>query len=129
MAAGENQPQDVVFQFTVFGRIHRYPLPDPMIGGEVGCDLPALRQKTHVASQAIDRLVAADIDQPGAGICRNAFDWPLMKCRCEGILHCIFGELKVAEKPNQRSQNAATFVAEHKCNLIRHDPSLLLSSR
>jgi hypothetical protein len=121
MAAGEDQAQDVVFQRRRL-RIFGYPLSDPMIGHEVGFDLPALGQKPHVTPQAVDRLMTPDIDQPGAGICRDAFAWPLMNCCCEGILHGILGELEVAEQPDQRGQHAATFVAEQKSDLIRHDP-------
>ena len=78
MAAGENQTQDVVvatrrLRACVFGK----PLADSMIGHQFSFDLLALGEKAHVTPQTIDRLVAPDIDQPGAGIGRDAFARPL----------------------------------------------------
>ena len=69
-------------------------------------DLLAFGEKAQIAAQAIDRLVASDIDQPGAGICGHAFARPLDERRREGILHRIFGSSKSPSEPDQRGQHA-----------------------
>ena len=89
------------------------------VGHELGFDLRALGEEVHVTPQAVDRLVAADIDQPGARVCRDAFAGPLDKRRGESILHGIFGEFEIAEQPDQRSQYAATLVAEQQPDPVR----------
>ncbi len=71
--------------------IFRKPFPRPLIGHEIGLDQLALGEKTHVPPQAVDRLVAADIHQPGTGIGGDAFAWPLHQRCGKGILHRIFG--------------------------------------
>ena len=91
-----------------------------MVGHLLGFDLFALGEKPHVAPQPVDRLVAADIDEPGARISRDAFARPLHERGSEGILHGVLGELKVAKQADQRGQNAAAFVAENKFDPIRH---------
>ena len=73
----------------------------------------ALGKKAHMPPKTVDRLVAADIDEPGAGICRDAFARPLNKRRGEGILHRIFGELEIAEQADQRGQNAAALLRKN----------------
>ena len=98
----------------------RNPLADAMVGHLLGFDLFALGQKAHMTPQPVDRLVAADIDEPGARIGRDAFARPLHERRGEGILHGVLGELKVAEQADQRGQNAAALVAEQQSDLIRH---------
>ena len=119
MAAGEDQPQHVVLQDAVFRLVLRKPFADAVIGQELGLDLLALGEKAHVPAQAVDRLVAADIDQPGARICRDAFARPLRKRRREGILHGVFGELEIAEQADQRGHNATALMAEQQ---VRFDP-------
>jgi hypothetical protein len=120
MAARENQAQDIVLHLAVLRRVFGKPLPDPMIGDQVGFDLLALGQKADMAPQPVDRLVAADINQPGAGVCGDAFVRPLCEGRREGILHRIFRKLEITDKPNQSSQYAATLVAEQQFDLIGH---------
>jgi hypothetical protein len=73
-----------------------------------------------VAPQPVDRLVAADIDQPRARISRDAFARPLHERGREGILHGVLGELEVAKEADQGGQNAAPFVPEQQSDLIRH---------
>ena len=129
MAARENEAQDIVLQNGVLRCVFRKPFAHPVIGHEVGFDLLALGEKAHVPPQTIDRLVAADIDEPGAGICRDAFARPLNERGGEGILHRIFGEFEIAEQAYQRGQNAAAFIAEQQCDLIRHVWSAISSAR
>ena len=95
-----------------------------MVGHEIGFDLLAFGEEAHMPPQPIDRLVTADIDQPGARIVRDAFARPLRERRGEGILHRIFGQFEIAEEPDQRGHHAAAFIAEHELDLIRHDSCL-----
>ena len=80
-----------------------------------------------MAPQAVDRLMAPDIDQPSTRICRDAFARPLRERHCEGILHGIFGEFEIADEPDQGGQHAATLVSEQQFNLIRHRTALAAS--
>ena len=120
MAAGEDQPQDVVLQRALRRLLLRNPFANPKLGHLLGFDLFALGEKAHMTPQPVDRLMAADIDEPGARIGRDAFARPLHDGGCEGILHGVLGELEVAKEADQRGQNAAALVAEQKSDLIRH---------
>ena len=127
MAARENQAQHIVRQPVVFRCIFGKPLSDPEIRHEVSFDLLALGQEAHVAPQAVDRFMAPDIDQPSPRICGDTFARPLRERRREGILHGIFGELEIADEPNESGQHAATLVAEQQVYLIRHGTALTAS--
>ena len=113
------EPKHVVLQDGVLHRVFGEPFFHALVGREFGFDLVALGEKAHVTPQPVDRLVAADIDQPGARICRDAFARPLNERRGESILHSVFGEFEIAEQADQRGQHAATLVAEQQLDPIR----------
>jgi len=67
------------------------------------CDLPA---------QPVDRLVAADIDQPRPRIGRRIGGRPALQRHREGILQRVLGEIEIADQADQCRQRATRFVAE-----------------
>src|SRR5215207_1433420 len=76
------------------------------------CQFLLFATERDVASDAIDRLVAADIDQPGAGIGRHAGVWPPRQRYRERILQCILGEIEIADEADQGRQRPARLVAK-----------------
>ena len=63
--------------------------------------------QTSLAPQAIDRFVFGGLNDPGARRFRNAVSAPLVNGGRERLLRGIFGELKVAELPDESGHDAA----------------------
>jgi len=109
VAAGEDQAQHVVAE-GIFLLLRRYDLPRDL---GLGLEVPALRPEQDLPAQAIDRLVASDIDQPGARARRHACGRPLLEGRRERLLQGVLGELEIADKADQRREDATRLVPEH----------------
>src|SRR5438552_19003499 len=73
-------------------------------------------------AQAVDRLVAADIDQPGTRVRRDAVRRPLLHRRSKGILQALLGELEIANEADQRREDATRLVAEDRLDAGRGYP-------
>src|SRR5262249_53457201 len=65
----------------------------------------------------VDRLVAADVDQPRARIGRHANDWPLLERRREGLLQGLLGKLEIAHETDERGEDAARLTAKNVSDL------------
>ena len=72
-----------------------------------------LAAKRDVAADAIDRLVAPDIDQPGARIGRQAGVGPALQRHRECILQRILGQIEIADEADQGRQRPARLVAKY----------------
>ena len=113
VTAGEDQPQAVVLDLV--GLIeqlrHRF-----LIGVGLRERLAAgLLQQLHAAGgapQPVDRAVAGDGRQPGAGALRDAVDRPAPQRLRERLLGALLGQVPVAGPPDQRGDDAAPLLAE-----------------
>ena len=109
MAAGEDQPQHVVVERGV------------SLASSRGCrveqqlvrQLCLLAAKRDLPADAVDRLVAADIDQPGPRIGRRIGGRPALQRHRERILQRVLGEIEIADEADQRRQRPARLVAEY----------------
>ena len=63
--------------------------------------------QASLPSQAIDGFVFRGLDDPGAWRVGNAVSAPLIDGGRERFLRRVFGELEVAELPDQSRDNAA----------------------
>ncbi len=91
MAAGEDQPQAVVFEvFTLpFGLVVAVQL----IGQQAqGC------VETCPLAQPVDGLEATSRDQPGARIGRQTVTRPLLHRRDKGVMQGFLGQLEIAQQ-------------------------------
>ena len=68
--------------------------------------------KRDIAANAVDRLVAADIDQPRARIGRAFSSRPALQRHREGVLQRIFRQIEIADETDQGRQRPARLVAE-----------------
>ena len=78
-----------------------------------------LAAKRDVAADAIDRLVASDIDQPRARIGRQAGGRPALQRHRKRILQRIFGEIEIADEADQRRQRPPRLVAKYFFDFAR----------
>src|SRR6185369_16978920 len=78
-----------------------------------------LAAKRDIAADAIDCLVAPDIDQPGARIGRQVSIGPALQRHRECVLQCILGEIKIADEADQGRQRPARLVAKYFFDLDR----------
>src|SRR5579859_3848364 len=102
MAAGENQPKAIVGDLggVVIGL---FTLTD-----ETRSSVRSqLFLKTSLTTDAVDSLVAGRLDNPGAGNVGHARFAPLGHGGRESFLRALFGQVKVANEPNQCGYNAA----------------------
>src|SRR5437588_9549085 len=102
MAAGEDQPQAIVWDFA--GVVIR------LLEGraEPGLDIRFNRfLKARAAPYTVDGLVAGGLDNPGARKFRDSGGAPLIYRSRKCFLRRLFGELEVAKQPNQRGDNPA----------------------
>ncbi len=109
MAASEDQPQHVVIE-------HRIVAGFASVGrGEFDFaqQLLLLAAKRDLAADAVDRLVAPDIDQPCARIGGRLPGRPVLECDRERILQGVLGEIEIADQADQRRQRATRLVAKY----------------
>ena len=108
MATGEDQPHHVVVECRRLIRLVRAR----RVEFDLVRQLVVLAAKRDGATNAVDRLVAPDIDQPGARIRRRIFLGPSLQCHGERILQRVLCEIEIADEADQRGQRPARLVAE-----------------
>jgi hypothetical protein len=90
MATDEDQPQHVVVDHRRVVRL----IAGPRIKLDLVRDSLLPVAKRDLAADAVDRLVASDIDQPGARIGRRFILGPALQCHREGVLQRVLGRSK-----------------------------------
>jgi hypothetical protein len=65
-----------------------------------------------VAADAVDGAAPRGGYEPGGGVSGGAFARPALGRRRERLLRGLLGEVEVAEEADQRSEDAAPFVAK-----------------
>ena len=76
-------------------------------------ELSLLAAKRDLAAQAVDRLVAPDIDQPRPRIGRRIGGGPAFQRHRECILQRVLGQIEVANQADQRRQRPTCLVPEY----------------
>ena len=109
MAAGEDQPQHVVVEHGVVALVGRNVGVEQHFMGQRGL----LVAKRDLPANAVDRLVAPDIDQPRPRIGRRFSAWPALQCRRKGLLQYVLGEIEIADEADQRGQRPPRLVAKY----------------
>ena len=102
MAAGENQPKPIIRDFgrVVVGLLDGPVEPRRPVGVECfGRLLPA--------PQPVDGFVTRGLDDPGAWKLGHAGVAPLVHGSRKRFLSCLFGQIEVAEEPDQRGHDPA----------------------
>jgi hypothetical protein len=122
MATGEDQPQHVVIECR--GRVGF--ISAESIELDLVAQLVLLLAKSDLPAHAVDRLVASDIDEPGARIGRRIFAGPSFERHRESILQRILGKIEIADEADQRGQRTARLVTEYLFDLARGNGALLI---
>jgi hypothetical protein len=65
-----------------------------------------------ITPEAVDRRVARRADDPGGGIVRQTVSRPALDRGREGLLDGVFGEIEVAEDPDQRGDRPPRLAPE-----------------
>src|SRR5579862_6689197 len=102
MTAGENQPQAIVgnLVFVAIGLGDFMNESRSRIRGE-------LFLVASLAPDTVDGLVLGGLDNPGAGDIGDAGSGPLVHGGRKSFLRALFGQIEVADEPNQRGYDAA----------------------
>ncbi len=108
MAAREDQAQHVVGDDLLVGLFRRLRLDH-----RLRLQLALLVLPGCLPANAVDRLAAPHLDQPGARIVRDAFGRPLRQRRRERILQRILRILEIAHEADQRRKRATRLGAKH----------------
>ena len=119
MTAGEDQLQPFVRDGG--GVVHeglRWLWP----GLEVAGQQRRLARQDLLAAQLVDGAVARGRDQPADGVGRLPVAWPPFGGDGERVGGRVFGEVDVAEDPDQSGQHAAPLVAEDSVKRHRSVP-------
>jgi len=69
--------------------------------------------KGDLPANAVDRLVARDIDQPGPRIGWRLGRWPAFQRNRKGLLQNVFGEIEIADEADQRGERPPRLVAKY----------------
>ena len=102
VATSEDQTQTIVGDFAVV----EIRFVDDLARKELRMRFQFFLQ-TSLPSQTIDGFVFGGLDDPGARRFGNAVSAPLVNGGGERFLRGVFGELEVAELPDERGHNAA----------------------
>ena len=113
VTAGENQPQPLIGD--VARVVIRFRASRDHAGGGVPCQF--FRQP-RPAPEAINSLVASRLEDPRAWMFRDAEGSPLVHGGCKGVLRRLFGDVEIADKPNQDGDDAAPIGAIHGVNRL-----------
>jgi len=70
------------------------------------------------AANVINSLVTCRLDNPRAWEFRNAAGLPLLDSDCEGFLRRFFGEIEIADYPNESGDDPAPIRAINSVNRI-----------
>ena len=73
---------------------------------------------TRLAAQAVDGTVARGRRDPAAGVGWQPVGRPLAQGNGECFLHCILGDVDVAEDTDQGSHRSAGLLAEDPADLV-----------
>ena len=119
MAAGEDQPQQVVGDAAVTG------LVVPLAERRQLRHLPQFRGLDSRPPQPVEGPVAGRGGEPCAGAVRDAVARPALKRTGEGVLHALLGQVPVPRHPDQGRHDAARLLPEDGSDLGigRHDQS------
>lgn len=115
MAAGEDQPQTVVFHLVHLRRLGRV---FQLLGQQ-----PQRGIEARPPAQGIDGLEATGGHQPGARVVRNAIAWPLLQRGGEGVLQRFLGTIEITQQADQRGQDPTRFAAVDRLDLRRRNGS------
>src|SRR5262249_61640778 len=115
MATGEDQPQHVVAESVVALFDRRHLRRD----SRLRLELAAFLALQDLAAQPVDRLMATDVDEPGAGVRGNAARGPLLDRRRDGVLQAFLGKLEIADEADQRREDATRPVPERRVDGAR----------
>ena len=116
MAAGEDQPQPVVFDALGVRR-----------GGVIRDRFDVLgvilqRVESRAPADSVDRLEAPGRDEPRPRIGGRTLPWPVLERRAEGFMQRLFGEIEVTEQPDQGGENAPRLGAVDGVHRVPHLP-------
>src|SRR4029077_19489178 len=101
MAAGEDQPQSIVALRRV-------------ISHEIYLQLRELVPEASLTPQLIDGLAPGGRQQPGTWFLRNALSGPVLDGFEQCLLHQLFGEVEVAQDPDQRRGQPTCLLSEDR---------------
>ena len=66
--------------------------------------------ETSLPTKLIHGLVPSRRDQPGARVRRRPLLRPVLQGHCEGFLQCLFRQVEVTQKADQRGENPPRLV-------------------
>ena len=67
--------------------------------------------KTGPAADNVQSFMPRRGDQPGARVCWNALQRPLLECSGKGFLRRLLGQIKIAEEANQSGEDPSRLLA------------------
>ena len=112
VAAGEDEAKPVVLHgFHLLGHA------GIVVGWREHRHLAEQLSPARLAAQAVDGTVACGRRDPAAGVGRQPVGRPLAQGDGECFLHCIFGDVDVAEDADQGSHRSAGLLAEDLADL------------
>lgn len=111
MAAGEDETEAIVLYFRTIpsGGIDAAALFEHGTGDRT--------VKPGLAAQYVDGFESSGGNEPGARVGGHTFAWPLFESGGKGGLQGLFGQIEIAEKADQRGEDAAGFGAIHRVDL------------
>src|SRR5580700_1247844 len=110
MAAGENQPQPVIFKAKLLfitavlwiGSARRIPLRFEMVH-----KLALRRIESCPPTKSINRFEPGSRNQPWSRVAGHSTRRPQAERRRKGFVHCLLGQIKITEQADQSCQNSS----------------------
>src|SRR5579863_2450778 len=102
MATGKDEPETLILNLPCLV-LFRWSEPS-VIARKLRLDL--FREK-GLPPEAVDGLVARGLDNPGARHSRDTASRPLLQSSRKCFLRILFGQIEIAQQPDQRGYNPA----------------------
>src|SRR5579864_926839 len=100
MATGKDEPETLILNLPCLV-LFRWSEPS-VIARKLRLDL--FREK-GLPPEAVDGLVARGLDNPGARHSRDTASRPLLQSSRKCFLRILFGQIEIAQQPDQRGYN------------------------
>src|SRR5258708_39851716 len=103
MTAGKNQAQPIILKAVLFiGPFRRTPLRF-----EISHELVLRRIKSCPSTESINRFESGRRNQPWSGVIGYSIPRPQAQRSRKGLVHRLFGKVKITEQPDQSCQDSS----------------------
>jgi hypothetical protein len=118
MAGGEDEAEEVVIHVGICGLFKMGLVEIEIAGADFAGERLVFVIDEFTAAEVIEGAAFADRHQPGAGIVRDAFGWPLFEGHEQGILREVFRQADTARDSCEARDQSRRFYSPDRVDCV-----------